>query len=57
MSTQYMKFPIVIRFLGSHGLENSAVEGRDYYRFKVIFLPDQLPMNVPFEIIASCVKV
>ena len=50
-------FPIVVQYLGDHGLEPGAKEGRDYIKYEVIRRPNDLPINFPFEIIATKVKI
>ena len=48
-------FPMVIEYLEPHGLEPYALEGVDYYRYKLIQNANQLPLDSAFKIIATSV--
>ena len=50
-------FPILIEYLGRHGLEDSAEEGKDYWRYALITHPQELPQNHPFKILATKVRI
>lgn len=48
-----INFPVLIEFTDSHGLEDSAEEGRDFFKYKVIFSIKDFPLSTSFKIIGS----
>ena len=48
---------IIVKFIGDHGLEPSAEEGRDYHRFLIYNSYDEIPKDIPLIIITDKAKL